>query len=470
MSAPSPTADAAPAVPEVLGDPKSARRAVIAAAVGTTIEWYDYGLFGVAAGLVINPVFFPSQAGLFGLLAATATFAIGYAIRPIGGIIISNLGDRIGRKPTLLLTIILMSVGTVAIGLLPTAVQIGVWAPILLVFFRAVQGFGAGAELTGALTLVAEYYPGKKRGLMTGIAYGSSGLGGVLASLMFLLVQKLPDGGFIEWGWRIPFLASFVLFIVAIWMRLRLEESPEYNEAMRRAAEKGKAVRKVPVLTALRSQPGMVIRGFFIWCGHNCFGYLAITFGVNYLITVAKMDPGQAISISLAASGVFFFASLFWGYISDKVGHRRMLYIYGFLSIIVITPYMLLLQTGQFWFAFLAMVGFGALIASISQGVIGAVTTAMFPSEYRYSALAFGKELNAAIIAGPTPLIATSLLVAGAGAPWYVVGFVVLMAAATLLSMTMRRSTLAAMRARAAADIPADEAVAMPPLAAAQKG
>jgi MFS transporter, MHS family, shikimate and dehydroshikimate transport protein len=450
----------APEVPEVLGSRRNARRAAIAASVGTAIEWYDYALFGVAAGLVINPVFFPEKDGLVGLLAATATIAIGYAVRPIGGIVISNLGDRWGRRPTLMLTVILMSIGTVAIGLLPTPAQIGVLAPILLVVFRAVQGFGAGAELTGALTLVAEYYPGRRRGLMTGIANGSAGAGSVLATLAFLAVSQAPKEILLSWAWRIPFLLAGVLFLAAIWIRRNLEETPEYLAAMARLEAKGKAERRTPVVEAFRAQPGMVIRGFLIWCGHNCFAYLVTSFGVNYLITVQKMPSGDALLLSLIGSITFFFSSLFWAWLSDKVGHRRLLFTFAVVASLVITPYMLLLQTGRFWPAFLAMVVLGGFVIGMSQGTVGAVTTAMFPTEYRYSALTVGKEFNAAFVAGPTPLIAAALLTAGGGAPWLVIVFVVAMCLLTVLSMTMRRTTRERLQARLAADLPTTQTAA----------
>lgn len=444
----------APGAPEVLGSRTSARRAVVAASLGTAIEWYDYGLFGLAAGLAINPVFFPQQHGLVGLLAAMATFAVGFLIRPVGGIIIASLGDRWGRRPTLMLTVVMMSIGTIAIGLLPTPAQIGVLAPILLVFFRAVQGFGAGAELSGALTLVAEFYPGRKRGLMTGIAYGSSGAGVILATLAMLTVSQTSRDFFLKWGWRIPFLLSAVMFLVAIWIRRRLEETPEYRAAMRRLETEKTGRRRTPVRDALRSQPGMVVRGFLIWSGHNCFAYLAATFAVNYLITVQRMPSARALMLSLITSIVFYFASLFWSWLSDRVGHRRLIYVFGVAVIVVIAPYLLLLQTGKFWAALVAMAG-ASCVAGISQGVMGAVVTTMFPTEYRFSAITIGKELNAAVIAGPTPFIATALLAALGGAPWLVVGFVVLMALTTILSMVMRRSTLQAMHARTAADLPA---------------
>lgn len=414
---------------------RSARRVLIAASLGTLIEWYDFALFVVGAGLVINPVFFPDQTGIVGLLAVMATFAVGYVIRPVGGVVLSNLGDRWGRKPTLVLTIVLMSVGTVGIGLLPTPAQIGVLAPILLVFLRLVQGFGAGAELTGAITLVAEYYPGRRLGLATGITFGMSGAGGVLATLAFLAVVNLPGDAFLEWGWRLPFLASGVLFVVALWLRRALDESPEYSAAIRAAEERDGRVRRLPILMALSRQPGMVVRGFFIWCAHNAFGYLALTFGVNYLATVAEMSATETLTISVIGFSSFVVWSLLWAWLSDVIGHRRLLVVFGVAVIVSVTPYLLLVGTGEFWPAFLAIVGIGGCVAGISQGVIGAVTTAMFPAEYRYSALTLGKELNAAVIGGPTPLIATALLAAGGGAPWFVVGFIVLMAVCTLAAI-----------------------------------
>lgn len=239
-----------------------ARRAIFAATLGTLIEWYDYALYGVAAGLVISPLFFPGAVGDTAALVAFATFAVGFLIRPIGGLAIAHLGDTIGRKPALILTIVLMGIATTGIGLLPTAAQIGIWAPILLVFLRALQGFGAGAELAGALTVAAEYTPASRRGFFTGLINGVGAAGSAVAMLAFILVSNATDDAFLEWGWRIPFLFSAVLFILALYIRRTLDESPEYLAAKEKKRKRFCRA-KSAVGKTVQSQPQAYDSGYF---------------------------------------------------------------------------------------------------------------------------------------------------------------------------------------------------------------
>ncbi len=229
-----------------------ARRAIAAAYFGTLIEWYDYALYGAAAGLVIGPLFFPDVIPASASMLAFATFAVGFVVRPLGGLIISHLGDRVGRKPAMILTIVLMGIATVGIGLLPTAEAIGVAAPILLILFRFIQGFGAGAELAGALTLVAEYAPERRRGRVIGLVTSGAPGGAFLATLAFTFASMLPGDVLLGGAWRIPFLVSAVLFVLALWIRRRLEETPEYRDAVTNAEQ---SATKVPLAELFRRSP-----------------------------------------------------------------------------------------------------------------------------------------------------------------------------------------------------------------------
>lgn len=242
-----------------------AGRALFAAIVGTVIEWYDYALYDTAAGLVIGPLLFAgSSAGAS--LAAFATFAVGFVARPLGGVLVGHVGDRHGRRPAMLLTVVLMGVATVGTGLLPTHLAIGAAAPVLLVLLvllRLLQGMGAGAELAGAMTLVAEFAPPRRRGLYTSLVLSAPPAGIVLASVAFLWAASQGDDALLAWAWRVPFLASAVLFALAVFIRAKLEESPEYEAALARARQQGQG-RKVQLL---RHHTRAVLAGFFALTG-----------------------------------------------------------------------------------------------------------------------------------------------------------------------------------------------------------
>lgn len=236
-----------------------AGRALFAAIVGTVIEWYDYALYGTAAGLVIGPLFFAgSSAGAS--LAAFATFAVGFVARPLGGVLVGHVGDRHGRRSAMLLTVVLMGVATVGIGLLPIHLAIGAAAPVLLVLL---QGMGAGAELAGAMTLVAEFAPPRRRGLYTSLVLSAPPAGIVLASVAFLWAASQGDDALLAWAWRVPFLALAVLFALAVFIRAKLEQSPEYEAALARARQQGQG-RKVQLL---RHHTRTVLAGFFALTG-----------------------------------------------------------------------------------------------------------------------------------------------------------------------------------------------------------
>ncbi|MGO4283744.1 MFS transporter, partial [Bosea sp. TAB14] len=258
-------------------------KAVTAATVGTVIEWYDYALYGAASGVIINKLFFPNLSPTTGVLAAFATFAVGYFARPVGGIVISHIGDTFGRKPALILTITLMGLATVLMGLLPTYESIGLAAPILLVLMRLIQGFGAGAELAGAIVLVAEYAPPSKRAFYTGLPNAATLVGIMLATLSFLLISYLPEDVLLGWAWRVPFLISGALFLVAFYIRKHLDETPEYVAAMARAEAK-RHEQRVPLGELFRNSPREVLFGFLSVTGHNANAYILSAFSLSYMI------------------------------------------------------------------------------------------------------------------------------------------------------------------------------------------
>jgi MFS family permease len=416
--------------------PRSARRAIWAGLFGTLIEWYDYALYGAAAGLIIGPLFFPDVIPASASLLSFATFAVGFVVRPIGGLVISHLGDRLGRKPAMILTVVLMGIATVGIGVLPTAASIGLAAPLLLVLFRFIQGFGAGAELAGALTLVSEYASPRRRGLYVGLVTCGAPGGAFLATLAFTFVSMLPGDVLLTWAWRIPFLVSALLFALALWIRKHLEETPEYREVVAESAAKNEK-RKVPLGELFRHSPRELVAGFFSVTGHNVTNYILSTFALSYLTVTVEMPRLEALVSVLVASGLGAMAPALGGIFVDRFGAKPVLIFGCCVGILWTYPLFLLLQSGDpvlatIGMAVLAILGVGATASST-----GSFLTDLFPTRYRFTGVAAARELNGAIVAGPTPLIATALVAAAGGGIGLVVAFVLVACALSFAAVWM---------------------------------
>lgn len=405
---------ASPLASDERGFRPGARRAVIAGVIGTVIEWYDYALYGAAVAVVIAPLFFAEFGESGAQLAAFATFAVGFVARPLGGVLIGHLGDRLGRRPAMLLTVVLMGVATVGMGLLPPSAAIGFAAPVLLILLRLVQGFGAGAELAGATTLVAEFADARRRGVITSLIFASPPAGIALATGAFFLVSKTGEEALLEWAWRIPFLASVVLFGLALYIRARLEETPEYRAAMA-SAEAGK--RKVPFVELLRHDAGAVLVGFLSICGHNALNYIMAAFAVSLMTSSGLAQPDALLAVTLGTLACVV-VTPFAGMLSDRIGHWRVLALGSALGVIYAYPLFGMLSSGSFGLSLLGLVlGFG-LIISCTSGAQGAFITGLFPAERRFSGVGLARETNGAIIAGFSPLIAAGLVQAAGGATW----------------------------------------------------
>ena len=273
-------------------------RVILASAIGSALEWYDFFLYGTAAALVFGEAFFPEFDPLVGVLLSFASFGVGFVARPFGGLVFGYLGDRHGRKPVLIATLLLVGIGTVLIGCLPTYAMIGVWAPILLVLLRLVQGFGAGAEYGGAVILLVEYAPPGHRGLWGGFAPLGVAIGNLLAAGAFAVVSKLPREQFMSWGWRLPFLLSIILVLVGLYIRYRVMETPVFREAVARRAV---VARENPVVESIRRQP----RNFFVLLGarvaENGLGYLFPVFGLAYVTTALGVNKSAALNALIVA-------------------------------------------------------------------------------------------------------------------------------------------------------------------------
>lgn len=414
------------------------RKAMVAAIVGTVIEWYDYGLYGAAAGLIIGPLFFPDAVSSAASLAAFATFAVGFVIRPLGGVVIGHIGDRFGRKPAMLLSVILMGLATVGIGLLPTAVAIGAWAPLLLVFMRCLQGFGAGAELAGAMTLVAEYAPPHRRGFYTSLVLATPPAGIVLSTLAFFVFSRLPEGGFLAWGWRVPFLLSAALFFVAVYIRKNLEETPVYQAAVETPDTPDKA--KLPLTELFRTNTSGVVLGFLSITGHNALNYIMAAFALNFMTSPAVGLSASSALLAVTLGSVFgIIGAPFGGLASDRFGAGRVMIFGAAAGIVFAFPLFAALESGSALQATVAIaIGYGCVMGATS-GAQGAFLTNLFPTASRFSGVAVARELNGAIIAGFSPLIALALIELAQGASW---------AAAAYLSTCCLVSLVAVLLAR----------------------
>lgn len=415
------------------------RRAVTAATIGTVIEWFDYALYGAAAGLFINKLFFPQLSDAVGVLAAFATFAVGFFSRPLGGVLISHFGDRFGRKPALIFTIALMGASTLAMGLLPTYAQAGILAPTLLVILRLLQGFGAGAEYAGAVTLVSEYVPPERRAYYTAFLQAATVAGIMLATLMFLLVAQLPEETLFGWAWRLPFLSSALLFVVALYIRKNLDETPEYVAAMARAAQQRLEAR-VPVGELVRHSPRELIFGFLSVTGHNANAYILSAFSLSYLTNTLGLPRTNALTAVMIATFTGVVMTPLLGRLADRIGHATM-YLSGAVFVFLYAfPMFALLETRNLLLITLGLsLGYGLGFGGLASAQ-GAFLANLFPTRYRFSGIALTRELNSVLIAGPTPFIAAALVSAGGGKPVFVVTYLMVCCAVTVIAILAVRS------------------------------
>jgi MFS family permease len=375
------------------------KRVAVGTSIGATIETYDFIGFGTAAALYFNTVFFPASDPLSATLLSFATLGVGFAVRPLGGIIGGHLGDRIGRKPVLVASLLLMGIATVAIGLLPTYEQVGVWAGILLVAVRVIQGLAFGAEWGGAILMCFEHAPWRKRGLYTGITQAGFPVGLLLANLAFLVSVPLGD----QWAWRVPFLLSAVLIAVGIIIRLKVEESPEFTELQ----EEGE-VAKNPLLEVLRDDWRNVLRAFCLRITETAGYAVTVTFMLSYLASEGLSDRSTILTGLMLAAGIGILATTGWGALTDRVG-RRPVYLLGtVLTLLWGAPLFLLVNTGAPMWIVLAFVMSYAVCQNSLAGVQGAWFSELFAARTRTSGASLAYQLSA-VVSGFTPLIATAL-------------------------------------------------------------
>lgn len=416
-------------------DKKATRRIVIAASIGTIIEWFDFGLYGAASALIFAPLFFTSQSPVVGVLASFAVFAVGFFVRPLGGILAGQFGDRYGRKPVLIVTICLMGGATVIIGLLPTYETIGVWAPVLLILTRMLQGLGAGAEFAGAVTAVSEFAPARHRAFYTSIAQAAVAFALILSIGSFALLGLLPRETLLAGAWRIPFLASIVIFLVALFIRRRVQETPEFLAAKKLAEAQPADARNLAIIQVLRENPRALLVGIFCGAGLVNTGYIVNTFSLSYTTNTLGLSPSVATASLLIAAATATLTIPLFGALADRVG-RRAVYLGGAIFMALFAwPFFQLLNMGLPAATIVAMTTAYGLGFAAMCGAQSAFLTEMFPTRYRFTGVAASRELNAMLIGGTTPFIATALVAAADGTSALVVPFVVACQVITIVAL-----------------------------------
>ncbi|CAL9365321.1 MFS transporter [Streptomyces sp. NPDC014344] len=392
--------------------PNNLKRIVAASLIGTTIEWYDFFLYGSAAALVFNQLFFPDSDPLVGTLLSFLTYAVGFAARPLGALVFGHYGDRLGRKKLLVLSLLMMGGATFAIGLLPTHAAIGSAAPVLLTVLRLAQGFALGGEWGGAVLLVSEHGDARRRGFWASWPQTGAPAGQLLATgVLALLTAVLSESAFGAWGWRIPFLLSGVLVIVGLWIRLSVDESPVFRQALERAEtrETDAAAERMPLVAVLKHHWRDVLVAMGARMAENISYYVITAFILVYATTSAGVSKQTALNAVLIASALHFAVIPAWGALSDRLG-RRPVYLIGAVGVgLWMFPFFALIDTG----------GFGALLLAVTVGLVmhgamyapqAAFFSEMFATRMRYSGASIGAQFASVAAGAPAPLIATALL------------------------------------------------------------
>lgn len=423
----------------IAGNPPAEKQKILpvvyASAIGTVIEWYDFLIYGMAAALVFNKLFFPNIDPLVGTLAALGSYAVGFLARPLGGAIFGHFGDRIGRKSILMITLAMMGLGTFLIGLLPTYEHIGIWAPVLLVALRIIQGIGLGGEWGGAAVMVLEHAPKSRRGFYGSLVQVGFPLGLVIATLVFSFVSDLPEEDLMSWGWRIPFLISAVLIVVGVFIRKNVEESPVF-ERMKARNE----IAKRPVMDVILKHP----RTFFVAIGLKIsevsWVYMLTVFMVVYATNTLDLPKSLILDAILIAAAVEIVTIPLFGYFSDVIGRRPLYFIGALFTIAFAFPLFWLMDLRTAEAVILTIV----VAMSMGHGLMFAPEATYFPELFgasvRYSGASFGFQVAAAIGGGLSPIIATAL--AGyLGGTAGVSIMLILLALVTLLAACFARET-----------------------------
>ena len=403
----------------------SLTRVIASSLIGTTIEWYDFFLYGSAAALVFNKLFFPSFDPLVGTLLAFATYAVGFLARPLGGIVFGHFGDRIGRKRLLMWSLVMMGLATLLIGLLPGYDKIGIWAPIGLIVLRVFQGFAVGGEWGGAVLMAAEHGDDARRGFWSSWPQAGVPLGNLLATgVLFVLAAFQSDAQFEAWGWRIPFLLSAVLVLIGLYVRLAVEESPVFKEAQAHAAKQAATGVKesVPIVEVFRRYPREVFTAMGARFAENVSYYIFTIVITTYATKRLGLPSSTVLGAVLIGAAVHLITIPIWGALSDRFG-RRPLYLFGAAGVgIWAFAFIALVNTRSFPMLVLAVVG-GLLFHGAMYGPQAAFLSELFGTKVRYSGVSIGYQLASILAGGLAPLLAVWLYTtfdSGYAVSWYV--------------------------------------------------
>ena len=414
----------------------SIRLIALASLIGTTIEWYDFFLYGTAAALVLNKLFFPTFDPLSGTLASLATYSVGFVARPIGGIVIGHYGDRVGRKSMLVLTLVMMGVATFLIGLLPTYATIGPFAPVLLVMLRFAQGFGVGGEWGGAVLMAVEHAPHGKRGFYGSWPQIGVPAGLLLANLVYRPFSRMPQIAFLAWGWRVPFLLSIVLVGIGLVIRTRILETPAFTQMKQSRREA-----RQPILEVLTRYPKPVLLAMGARLAENGAFYLYSVFVLVYGAQHVHMDSGIVLGALILGATIELAAIPAYGALTDRIGRKPVYLFGGVMTAILAYPLFRMLDTGS-----PSLVRLGLLLALILSHAAmyapqGAFFSEMFGTQVRYSGASLGTQLSSVLAGGLSPLIATWFLQHGYGRgalSVYLIG----MSVVTIISVLVATETM----------------------------
>ncbi|BBG02627.1 MULTISPECIES: MFS transporter [Pseudonocardia] len=397
------------------GSPAQARKVWVSSFLGATIEFYDFSIYSTASALVLAPLFFSGVSPSVGLTLSFATLAIGYAARPIGAVVFGHFGDRVGRKSTLIATIVLMAVATFLIGCLPTTAQIGVAAPVLLVLLRLLQGISVGGEWGGSVVLTTEHSSARRRGLMGSATMTGASAGVLLGFVAYAIMVPLSGDGFMTWGWRVPFWVTVVLFALAFYMRLKVDETPVMKTLQ---AEAPTERRELPITALLTRYPGTVMLAAGVFVGAFMLQQVMISFFVSYGVSDLGQTQSAMINASMIGVAVSFVAIPLAGLLTDRFGRRRVL-LTGIglqtLNCLLIWPF---LNSGDYG---LILTSFCLvfLFHSLCYAPLAALYSELFPSSMRYTGVSMAYQV-ASLIGGFGPLFATLLIGAGLSPVWVI--------------------------------------------------
>lgn len=406
-------------------DKKQLSRVAFASLIGTFIEFYDYFIYGAAAALVFPHLFFSDMSPTVATIVSFATLGVAFITRPIGAVLFGHYGDTVGRKAMLIASVTIMGVATVVIGLLPTYETIGVAAPILLVIIRLIQGLAVGGEWGGATTMMVEYAPKNKRGFYGTFVQLGNVLGVLCATGSFALASLLPKEVFLDWGWRVPFLASIILMLIGIFIRMKIEEPPMFKKML---AEREKT--SLPIVQVFKKFPRQIFLAAGLRISESVVGYLVISYVLQYTTSKFNMPSSTVLCGVMLAAGSGLIAFPLWGILSDKIGRRGVFLIGAFGSCLLAYPFYWLVDSGTILGVYLALILAYSFMVGSMYSIEPCYLSEMFSTEVRYTGVSVGSQL-AGVFGGFTPMVATALVAWAGGGFWPIAWMVIISGAIT---------------------------------------